>query len=147
MNTNPLREPAAVIACMSAVARAKLDGADRALNLARDAGDFLIWAQQQAGAGCYPFPAAKSTSSARAMQVATRFLERAEVRGCSTEPCATAGPMIKDKAIGCLLLVTSLFGRSHCVATIFSSNRIFPMRFAVELPFAFTVTNETRPML
>jgi len=80
--TGPLREPAVVIACMSAVARAKLDGADKALGLACEAADFLIWAQQQqGGAGCYPFPAAKSTSSARAMQAATQFLERAEAAG------------------------------------------------------------------
>jgi hypothetical protein len=77
----PLREPAVVIACMSAVARAKLDGEDKALGLACEAGDFLIWAQHQAGAGCYPFPAAKSTSTARAMQAATQFLERAETAG------------------------------------------------------------------
>ena len=83
--TGPLREPAAVIACMSAVARAKLDGADKARDLARKAGDFLIWAQQQAGAGCYPFPAAKNTSSARAMQAATRFLERAQAAGILDE--------------------------------------------------------------
>jgi len=37
--TGPLREPAAVIACMSAVIRARLDGADRARDFAREAYD------------------------------------------------------------------------------------------------------------
>jgi hypothetical protein len=77
----PLRAPGSIIACMVAVDRARLDGADKALPVAREAADFLIWAQQQAGAGCYPFPAAKNTSQERAMQVATRFLQRAEAAG------------------------------------------------------------------
>ena len=77
----PLRGPASVVACMIALHRAKLDDGTRALAQARDAADFLIWAQGQAGAGCYPFPAAKNTSKERAMQVATRFLERAEATG------------------------------------------------------------------
>jgi uncharacterized protein YyaL (SSP411 family) len=49
--------------------------------MAKDAADFLIWAQEKAGAGCYPFPAARGTSQARAMEVATRFLEKAEKAG------------------------------------------------------------------
>lgn len=77
----PLRGPASVVACMIAIHRAKLDDGDAALRQAADAADFLIWAQEQAGAGCYPFPAAKHTSQERAMQVATRFLERAEATG------------------------------------------------------------------
>jgi len=79
--TAPLRAPASVMACMMAVHRAKLDGHEQALPIARDAAEFLLWAQEQAGAGCYPFPAARGTSSDRAMQVATRFLERAEAAG------------------------------------------------------------------
>ena len=77
----PLRAPANVVACMVAMDRAKLDDGTTALQQAKDAADFLIWAQEQAGAGCYPFPAAKNTSQERAMQVATRFLERAEAEG------------------------------------------------------------------
>ena len=77
----PLRGVASVIAGHVAAVRAKLDGADRSIAMAKEAADFLIWAQQQAGAGCYPFPAAKSTSDARAMEVATRFLNQAEKAG------------------------------------------------------------------
>jgi len=79
--TVPLRAPANVVACMVAMDRAKLDDGTTALQQAKDAADFLIWAQEQAGTGCYPFPAAKNTSQECAMQVATRFLERAEAKG------------------------------------------------------------------
>lgn len=77
----PLRAPGAVVSGMTALHRAKLDDGRQALAFAKDAADFLIWAQEQAGAGCYPFPAAKNTSQERAMQVATRFLDRAEAAG------------------------------------------------------------------
>ena len=40
-----------------------------------------MWAQAQAGSGVFPFPAARGTSDARAMEVATRFLEKAEQAG------------------------------------------------------------------
>ncbi|TLD69702.1 hypothetical protein FEM03_15325 [Phragmitibacter flavus] len=79
--TSPLRAPASVVACMIAFHRAKLGDDTKALQRATNAADFLIWAQEQAGAGCFPFPAAKNTSQDRAMQVATRFLERAGEAG------------------------------------------------------------------
>ncbi len=81
----PLRAPASIIGCMLAVDRAQLEGWEQALSIAEEAAEFLLWAQEQAGAGCYPFPAAKGTSSARAMEVATRFLEKAEAVGKLTE--------------------------------------------------------------
>lgn len=79
--TAPLRAPASVIAGNVAVVRAKLDGAERSLAMAKDAAEFLMWAQEQAGAGVFPFPAARGTSNARAMEVATRFLEKAGKAG------------------------------------------------------------------
>jgi hypothetical protein len=79
--TAPLRAPAAVVSGMAALDRAGLDDGGQALAVARDAADFLVWAQEQAGAGCYPFPAAKHTSTERAMEVGTRFLERVEAAG------------------------------------------------------------------
>jgi hypothetical protein len=79
--STPLRGVGSVIAGNVAAARAKLDGAERSRANAKKAADFLIWAQEQAGTGCYPFPAARGTSSARAMAVATRFLEKAEKSG------------------------------------------------------------------
>ena len=79
--TAPLRGPASVITGNVAASRAKLDGAERSLAMAKDAAEFLMWAQEQAGAGVYPFPAARGTSNARAMDVATRFLANAEKAG------------------------------------------------------------------
>ena len=79
--TAPLQGPASVIVGNVAAVRAGLDGADRSLAMAKDAADFLIWAQEQAGSGGYPFPAARGTSSARAMEVATRFIKNAEKTG------------------------------------------------------------------
>lgn len=51
------------------------------LAMAKDTADFLMWAQEQAGSGVYPFPAARGTSKARAMEVATRFIANAEKAG------------------------------------------------------------------
>lgn len=77
----PLRGVASVVSGNVAAARAKLDGADRSLTMAKQAADFLIWVQEQAGAGCYPFPAARGTSDARAVVAATRFLKKADEAG------------------------------------------------------------------
>ena len=79
--TQALRAPASVLSGSVAVARAKLDGSARSLAMARDAAGFLLWAQEQAGAGLYPFPAARGTSSDRAMEVATALLAKAEQAG------------------------------------------------------------------
>jgi hypothetical protein len=79
--TAPLRAPASVIVGNVAAFRARLDGAERSLGIAQAAAEFLLWAQQQAGGGVFPFPAARGTSSARAMEVATGFLMKAEKSG------------------------------------------------------------------
>jgi hypothetical protein len=79
--TAPLRGPASVLSGNVATVRAKLDGAERSLAMAKDAAEFLMWAQQQAGAGLFPFPAARGPSNQRAMQAATRFLDLAEKAG------------------------------------------------------------------
>ncbi len=75
-----LREPAAVVAGGVEAFRAKLEGAERSLMLAREAGDFLLWAQAQAGTGVFPFPAVRGGKGA-AFVAAERFLARAEREG------------------------------------------------------------------
>lgn len=75
-----LREPAEVIIGCLAVHRAGLEGADRALRLALEAGEFLLWAQEQAGTGVFPFPAVRRGRDA-AFASAERFLSRAERAG------------------------------------------------------------------
>jgi hypothetical protein len=76
----PLREPASVISGCVAAYRAGLDDGARSLEIARDAAEFLMWAQDQAGTGLYPFPSARSGRS-RAMQSARSQLDRAEREG------------------------------------------------------------------
>ncbi len=80
----PLRAPASVVSGCTAVAKAKLKGADECLAHGVQAANFLIWAQEQAGAGCFPFPAARLTSADPSMKSATRFLENAEKAGVLT---------------------------------------------------------------
>ena len=79
--TGPLRVPASVVGGMVTTVQAKLDGADRCLAFAKDTADFLIWAQHQAGAGCYPFPATRSGSTVRSMQAGARLMECAAKAG------------------------------------------------------------------
>jgi hypothetical protein len=76
-----LREPASVAVGLLAAARARLQGAERCLELAQDAGDFLVWAQQQAGTGVFPFPASRGVSRSPAFAAAERQLRRAEKGG------------------------------------------------------------------
>lgn len=76
-----LREPAAVAAGGAAAHRAGLAAGDRGLALAREAGDFLLWAQDEAGTGVFPFPASRGVGRDAAFQAAERALARAEREG------------------------------------------------------------------
>ena len=76
-----LREPAAVASGLLAAARARLNGAERSLALAEEAGAFLVWAQQRAGSGVFPFPASRGVSRSPAFAAAERQLRRAEKEG------------------------------------------------------------------
>ena len=76
-----LREPAAVVSGCAAAYRAKLDGAERGLALAREAADFLLWAQAQGGAGLFPFPAARGGKGGKAFLAAEHAYAEAERRG------------------------------------------------------------------
>lgn len=79
--TEALRAPASVLTGCVAVARARLDGADRSLALAKDAAEFLLWTQAQAGSGVFPFPAARGPAKNRAMEAGAAFLAAAERKG------------------------------------------------------------------
>jgi hypothetical protein len=76
-----LREPAAVIVGGLAMYRAGVGDKDRSLRIAREAGDFLLWAQQQAGTGGFPFPAARGVTRDNAFVAAERYMKQAEKRG------------------------------------------------------------------
>ncbi len=77
----PLREPAAAISGCLAVCRAGLGGRERCLALAKEAGDFLLWAQEQGGTGVFPFPASRGDSRSAPFQAAEKLLNRAEKDG------------------------------------------------------------------
>lgn len=83
--THALREPASFLAGNVAVARANLDGADQSREYAMAAGDFLLWAQAQAGGGVFPFPAARGGKGGKPFEVAERFLARVEKQGRLTQ--------------------------------------------------------------
>jgi hypothetical protein len=82
---HPLREPAAIISGSLAAHRAKLQGADRSLQIAKEAADFLIWAQEKGGAGVFPFPASRGISGAPEFRAAERRLRQAEKAGRLSE--------------------------------------------------------------
>lgn len=72
-----LREPAGLAVGAVNAAAAGLNGSERSLALARQAGDFLLWAQQQAGNGVFPFPAVRGATHDNAFVAAQRYLDRA----------------------------------------------------------------------
>lgn len=74
------REVAAVASGCLAARRAGASDGDRLLAMAKQAGDYLIWTQEQAGTGGIPFPAVHG-GKGRALEVADRFLRRAEREG------------------------------------------------------------------
>lgn len=79
--TAPLRAPASVLVGTMATARAGLGDVAWAESTAEQAARFLLHAQSEAEAGLFPFPAARDTSDARAMQVGSRMLAEFERQG------------------------------------------------------------------
>jgi len=76
-----LREPAAVIAGCAAADRAGLEDAERSLAIAKDAAEFLLWAQSQAETGVFPFPSARGINGNRAFIASENYFEKAEREG------------------------------------------------------------------
>ena len=97
--THPLREPASVISGCVAACRGKLDGAEDSLARAKAAADFLMWAQGQAGAGVYPFPAARGVGSSRAFMAGDKLLARIEKEG-RLEDAVHNGWVVEDLGDG-----------------------------------------------
>ncbi len=75
-----LREVATVIEGALAAREVSEANADKLLSIANQAGDFLIWAQQQAETGVLPFPAVRN-GRGRPFEVAEAFYRRAERNG------------------------------------------------------------------
>lgn len=109
----PLRVPASVVAGCAAAVRAKLDGADDSRQLANEAAEFLMWAQEQGGRGLYPFPAARGTSEARSMVAGEGLLRKAEAAG-TLDRIVHAGWIIDDPGDGGLQ-----FDNAECGVAMF----------------------------
>lgn len=75
-----LREVATVIDGCLAARRAGAAKSGELLKIATDAGDFLVWAQERAGTGVFPFPAVRK-GTGRPFEVAERFYQQAEKDG------------------------------------------------------------------
>lgn len=78
---HPLREPAAVVAGCVHASRARPTAAQALLARAREAADFLLWAQARAGTGVVPFPAIRGATRDAALAAADRYLARVEREG------------------------------------------------------------------
>jgi acetyl esterase/lipase len=76
-----LREPAAMIGCCLCLYRTNTESSDKAMQFAREAGDFLVWAQEQGGVGVYPFPTSTGNAKDNAFVAAQKYLQRAKREG------------------------------------------------------------------
>jgi hypothetical protein len=81
MLAHAMREPAAVIAGCVAAHRAGLDDAEHSLAIAKEAAEFLIWAQSEAGSGVFPFPSARGVKGSKAFTAADNYFAKAEREG------------------------------------------------------------------
>ena len=75
-----LREVATVIEGCLAARQVSAVNAEKLLAIAQEAGDFLMWTQDQAGTGVLPFPAVRN-GKGRPFEVAEAFYRRAEKNG------------------------------------------------------------------
>ena len=67
------RQAASVIVGCLAAARSECNNKDELLAVAKDAGDYLFWTQQQGGKGLFPFPA-REGGKGKVFQIPDRFL-------------------------------------------------------------------------
>jgi len=108
-----LRETATISRACLAVARAEPKLAARLLPIARECGDFMLWAQSEAGTGVIPFPALRE-GSGRSFEVSERYLASLEKSGqltsvvrkgwVSADPTEDGGLQFDNGLGGCALL-------------------------------------------
>lgn len=108
-----LRETATVTRACLAAARAEPKLAARLLPIARECGDFMLWAQSEAGTGVIPFPALRE-GSGRSFEVSERYLAGLEKSGqlasvvrkgwVSADPTEDGGLQFDNGLGGCALL-------------------------------------------
>ena len=83
------------------------------LNAAREAGDFLLWAQSQAGSGVFPFPAFRGSTNHAAFGAVEGRLSRIERKGLSGH--VKNGWIIEDEDSGGLQ-----FDNGECGVAMFA---------------------------
>lgn len=108
-----LRETATVTRACLAAARAEPKLAARLLPVARECGDFMLWAQSEAGTGVIPFPAVRG-GRGRPFEVSERYLEGLEKAGLlgatvrhgwvCADPLEDGGLQFDNGLGGCALL-------------------------------------------
>ena len=108
-----LRETATITRACLAVARAEPKLAVRLLPIARECGDFMLWAQSEAGTGVIPFPALRD-GAGRSFEVSERYLAGLEKSGqlasvvrkgwVSADPTEDGGLQFDNGLGGCALL-------------------------------------------
>lgn len=108
-----LRETATITRACLAAARAEPKLAARLLPIARECGDFMLWAQSEAGTGVIPFPALRE-GSGRSFEVSERYLAGLEKSGqfasvvrkgwVSADPIEDGGLQFDNGLGGCALL-------------------------------------------
>ncbi len=76
----PLRMVASVVEGCLAARRAGCDHPDRLLQAACGAADFLVWAQEQGGKGCFPYPAMRGKAG-RQGELAEQGIAKATAQG------------------------------------------------------------------
>ena len=115
-----LRETATVTRACLAASRADPNLAVRLLPIARECGDFMLWAQAEAGTGVIPFPALRG-GSGRSFEVSERYLAGLERAGLlasvvrkgwvSADPVEDGGLQFDNGLGGCALL--ELYATTH----------------------------------
>ena len=112
---HPLREPASAIVGLLALSRAEqvISTRNTYLDAAREAGDFLLWAQAQAGTGVFPFPAAKGGVNSAAFRAQAAYLARANSKNIASQ--IHNGWIIEDTGDGGLQ-----FDNGECGVAIFA---------------------------
>ncbi len=108
------REVASSIVGLLAAVRCGAADPERCLALARDAGDWLVWAQQQGGKGVFPFPACR-TCSGKVFEQNADKLEQAEREGRLAE-IVRNGWIVEDRSFeeGGLQFDNGLCGVALC---------------------------------
>jgi hypothetical protein len=107
--TNHLpRELATIIEGCLAARSVSEANAERPLKIASEAGDFLVWSQDQAGTGVIPFPAMRN-GKGRPFEVAERVMRQAEKEG-KLEKFVKNGWVVEDFEEGGLQFDNGLAG-------------------------------------